>query len=373
MSNGVLPPLFRINYCKIPIPGIFKTVIGIKDEMKNVIIELLKTDDEFLYYFLNIKRGTFYTDALEQKQANEQEKQAKNQANEQAQRELQERRQKRMEEQAQKQIQNQPQKKSWGSFFNKLPNTISKFTNRIEEVGATAVTKMAALDKKYQPAAPVINPNIVDVKQIENMFLALQIFSDRLYAMNHSLAKYVQTMLEQDCMKVPIAFLIKKLRESPRFIQRQKELQKSIASRTTNANLYEQKLAELCKYIGTAIDRIITPICNSNLSGSFDEKLLTSGLDYFSYGKKYSRFNNVNGCDKEIPQHILDYNKYYSTLQLGGGNKENAINRQILRDKFRKNVRTMKIPKTIYEKKNVTNKRKRVRAKFTKNVQTRRR
>lgn len=44
-----------------------------------------------------------------------------------------------------------------------------------------------------------------------------------------------------------------------------------------------------------------------------------------------------------------------------------------VQNKFRKNVRTLKIPKTIYEKKNATNKRKRVRAKFTKNVQTRRR
>ena len=344
--------MFRINYCKIPIPGIWKTVIGIKDEMKSVIIDLLKTDDEFLYYFLNIRRGTFYTELLAQKQTNEQ-----------PQSELQERRQTRMEEQ----IQNQPQKKSWGSFLNKLPNTIGKFTNRIEKIGASTITKLTALDKKYTTVA-VIDPTIVDEKQIENMFIALQIFSDRLYAMKHSLAKYVQTMLEQDCMKVPIVFLIKKMRESPRFIQRQKEFQNSIETRTTNANLYEQKFTELCKYVGTAIDRIIAPICNSNLSGNFDEKLLNHALSYFSYGT-----NTTEGCTKTMYPYLIENNKYYGTLQLGGGKNNNTIKRRKVQNKFRKNVRTLKIPKTIYEKKNVTNKRKRVRAKFTKNVQTRRR
>lgn len=51
----------------------------------------------------------------------------------------------------------------------------------------------------------------------------------------------------------------------------------------------------------------------------------------------------------------------------------NSIKRRTLQNKFRTNVKTLKVPKPIYEKKNVTEKRKRVRAKFTKNVQTRRR
>jgi hypothetical protein len=129
-------------------------------------------------------------------------------------------------------------------------------------------------------------------------------------------------------------------------------------------------LTELCKYIGTAIDRIITPICNSNLSGNFDEKLLTSGLDYFGYGKKYSRLNNVNGCDKEIPQHVLDYNKYYSTLQLGGGGKKNNATkkRNNIYCKMRTNIHNKKFPRSIYETRNVTRKRMLVREKFQKNV-----
>ena len=51
----------------------------------------------------------------------------------------------------------------------------------------------------------------------------------------------------------------------------------------------------------------------------------------------------------------------------------NDIKRRTLRNKFRMNVKMLKIPKLTYETKNVTAKRKRVRAKFTKNVQTRRR
>ena len=51
----------------------------------------------------------------------------------------------------------------------------------------------------------------------------------------------------------------------------------------------------------------------------------------------------------------------------------NAVKMRKVQNKFRKNIRTLKVPAPMYETKNVTNKRKRVRAKFTKNVQTRRR
>jgi hypothetical protein len=80
----------RTNYCRFPLPGSgFKTIIGLKDQMKKIILDLMKSDDEFLYYFLDIKRGTFLTD-----------EQAKEQSRKQLLLE---------HEQKQKQVQNQPQ------------------------------------------------------------------------------------------------------------------------------------------------------------------------------------------------------------------------------------------------------------------------
>jgi hypothetical protein len=245
---------------------------------------------------------------------------------------------------------------------------MDKLSSRLETIGA----KITNLEKKHSSSSSIGSFDM------ENVFLALQIFSDRLYSLKINNAKYVQIGLEQNCMKVPVAFLIKKMRESPRFIQRQKSFQKSIETKSTNPTLYEQELTDICNYVGTAIDRMITPLCNFNLGGFVDEDLIMDGLNYFDTGFDRSSYAGTKKeCGKEPSGiHFRDYstreitNKYYSTLQLGGGKKNNNATkkRNNIYCKMRTNIHNKKIPRSIYEIGNVTRKRMLVHEKFQKNV-----
>jgi hypothetical protein len=129
---------------------------------------------------------------------------------------------------------------------------------------------------------------------------------------------------------------------------------------------------------------MITPLCNFNLGGFVDKDLIMDGLNYFDTGFDRSSYAGTKkSCGKEPTGiHFREYdpssstlsgeitNKYYLTLQLGGGKKNNNATkkRNNIYCKMRTNIHNKKIPRSIYEIGNVTRKRMLVREKFQKNV-----
>jgi len=314
--------------CSIPNPKFYGwSVNGLRDDIKKVIVDLLRTDDDFLYYFSGIKRGN------------------------------------RLPTQS-----TQPAQKG-GGFMNMLSNAAKTIQQGIEK-GPSII---ANIDKSLGSLGTLIGiPNIDDILN------AINIFVQKITELKKSYAKHAESVLNTECMRNPIAFLIVKMRKSVQYKNYAEKLQKSIDSMETNPALYEQQLNAFIGYIESSINKIFSPLCNFGILGTYSQGLAYSAMDFFS--AKDNVVSNITGktlyntgkCKSidDINTKLAKGNPYYDNLQFGGGGKKNNATkkRNNIYCKMRTNIHSKKFPRSIYETRNVTRKRMLVREKFQKNV-----
>jgi hypothetical protein len=325
--------------CSIPNPKFYGwSVNGLRDDIKKVIVDLLRTDDDFLYYFGGIKRGN------------------------------------RLPTQS-TQPQQQSQKGREG--FMKM---LSKAATAIEQ----GIEKAPSIIKRIDNSLGSLG-NLVGIPNIDDILTAINIFVQKITELKKNYAKHAESVLNTECMRNPIAFLIVKIRKSVQYKNYAEKLQQSINSMGTNPALYEQQLNAFIGYIGSSINKIFSPLCNIGILGSFSQGLARSAMDFFS--AKDNVVSNISGktlyntgkCKSidDINTKLAKGNPYYDNLQFGGGGKKNNNNatkkakkRAALIAKVKANVRNPnKPPRPVYEEPAVTQKQKAVYNKFKKNVQ----
>jgi hypothetical protein len=318
--------------CSIPNPKFYGwSVNGLRDDIKKVIVDLLRTDDDFLYYFSGIKRGN------------------------------------RLPTQS-----TQPPQKG-GGFMNMLSNAAKTIQQGIEK-GPSII---ANIDKSLG--------TLIGIPNIDDILNAINIFVQKITELKKSYAKHAESVLNTECMRNPIAFLIVKMRKSVQYKNYAEKLQKSIDSMETNPALYEQQLNAFIGYIESSINKIFSPLCNFGILGTYSQGLAYSAMDFFS--AKDNDVSNITGktlyntgkCKSidDINTKLAKGNPYYDNLQFGGGGKKKNNNatkkakkRAALIAKVKANVRNPnKPPPPIYEEPAVTQKQKAVYNKFKKNVQ----
>ena len=317
--------------CSIPNPKFYGwSVNGLRDDIKNVIVDLLRTDDDFLYYFGGIKRGN--------------------------------------------RLPTQPTQSSQkgGGFMNAFSTLAKQVENGIKN----APSIINRIDNSLGRLG-----NIVGIPNIDDILTAINIFVQKITELKKSYAKHAESVLNTECMRNPIAFLIVKMRKSVQYKNYAEKLQKSIDSMETNSALYEQQLNVFIRYIESSIDKIFSPLCNFGILGTFSQGLARSAMDFFS--AKDNEVSNISGktlyntgkCKSidDINTKLAKGNPYYDNLQFGGGGKKNnnaTKKRNNIYCKMRTNIHSKKIPRPIYETRNVTRKRMLVREKFQKNVRS---
>ena len=334
--------------CSIPNPKFYGwSVNGLRDDIKKVIVDLLRTDDEFLYYFSGIKRGN------------------------------------RLPIQPTQSAQPQQQSQSGGGFMNmlsKAANTIKQLPSAIEQ----GIEKAPSIINRVTASATKIDQQLgslgtlIGIPNIDDILNAINIFVEKITELKKSYAKHAESVLNIECMRNPIAFLIVKMRKSVQYKNNAEKLQKCIDSMGTNPALYEQQLNAFIGYIESSINKIFSPLCNFGILGTYSQGLAYSAMDFFSakdneFGYTTGIEYNTGKCKSidDINTKLAKGNPYYDNLQFGGGrNKKNNATkkRNNIYCKMRTNIHNKKIPRSIYENGNVTRKRMLVREKFQKNV-----
>ncbi len=226
---------------------------------------------------------------------------------------------------------------------------------------------------------------LIGIPNIDDILNAINIFVQKITELKKSYAKHAESVLNTECMRNPIAFLIVKMRKSVQYKNYAEKLQKSIDSMETNPALYEQQLNAFIGYIESSINKIFSPLCNFGILGTYSQGLAYSAMDFFS--AKDNDVSNITGktlyntgkCKSidDINTKLAKGNPYYDNLQFGGGGKKKNNNatkkakkRAALIAKVKANVRNPnKPPPPIYEEPAVTQKQKAVYNKFKKNVQ----
>jgi len=322
--------------CSIPNPKFYGwSVNGLRDDIKKVIVDLLRTDDDFLYYFSGIKRGN------------------------------------RLPTQP-----TQPPQKG-GGFMNMLSKAATAIEQGIEKAPSIVnrvTTSVTKIDQQLGSLGTLIGiPNIDDVLN------AINIFVQKITELKKSYAKHAESVLNTECMRNPIAFLIVKMRKSVQYKNNAEKLQKCIDSMGTNPALYEQQLNAFVGYIESSINKIFSPLCNFGILGTYSQGLAQSAMDFFSAKDNEVGYTtgkilyNTGKCKSidDINTTLAKGNPYYDNLQFGGGRKKNnnaTKKRNNIYCKMRTNIHSKKFPRSIYETRNVTRKRMLVREKFQKNV-----
>jgi hypothetical protein len=341
-----------MDYCSIPVPQFgYKTANGLKKELKKIIEELIKQNDDFLYYFGGIQRGVRIYKQSAQSQQSQQSHQS----------------------QQPEQLLQVSQKRSWGNFLSQTVSKIEKGIEKLPTVINRATASAAKLNNAVKRIDSVLGSDVVNIQDIYN---AIDIILQTLRGKKKPFAEVADTFVNTECMRNPIALLFEKMRLSTQYKTHAKRLQDSIRSMDTNPTQYEQQLAAYIQYVSTAIDKIVAPLCNLSILGQPKDALAIAARDFFSgsiirteKGEEYideegetqtadDTYHNTGVCkDIQELRTPLYYakNAYFDNIMFGGGKKHNnatkkAKKRAALIAKMKANVRNPnKHPRPMYE------------------------